>query len=138
MITRASIQEVTGGFELRFSERFPHREQTGRNWVDFKQTKEDARQIAQEAHTLHITNLIEDLREELRELNSPILGPLIEELSRVLSSRVSNHLQLCRETLGLWQYVSLVTTDRAKLIANELFDTVKYEMSTEQKKWILQ
>jgi hypothetical protein len=142
MITRAYIQEVKGGFELHFSEYFPHREKSETSWVDFKKTREDARQIAQQAHGLHIINLVEDLRDELQTLNAPILQPLIDELNKVaqlwMGEHQPNHRQLCHCISDLWGYMDLVITDRAKLIARELQETVKYEMSTNLKKWILQ
>lgn len=142
MITRAHILEVEGGFELHFTERYPYREITETSWVDFKTTREDARQVAQEAHSFHIINLVTDLLEELQKLNSPILQPLVDELNEVLNrctpNYLPNHRQLCRDISELWHYMGAVTTDRARLIARELQDTVKYEMTTEQKKWVLE
>jgi len=142
MITKAHITPVDGGFELHFAARFPYRETPESSWVDFKKTKEDARQIAQEAHSFHIIRMIEDLVEELQKTDSPILKPLVDELNQILAKCTANytpnHKQLCREISGLWQYMSVVTADRANLIVREMRDTVTYEMSNNQKNWILQ
>ena len=141
MITKAHINQVEGGFELHFTERFPYRKKTERNWVDFKLTREDARQVAQEAHSFHIMDLLSDLREELSKLDSPILKPLIEELNKIsggcTANHTPNHKQLCSQISDLWHYMNLVTADRARLIVLEMQDTVKFEMSENQKNWIL-
>ena len=142
MITKAIIVPVLGGYELHFAERYPYKERDEISWKDFKTTKEDARQIAQEAHSFHIINLVTDLVEELSQLDSPILEPLKNAMQSVLdectANYTPNHRQLCRSIAQHWQYMSLVTADKAKLIVLELQDTVNYEMSTETKKWILE
>jgi len=142
MITKAIIKQVEGGFELHFSERYPYKEKEA-HWVDFKTTREQARQIAQEAHSFHISNIVADLVTELKALNSPITEPLKEALDQMQnrwaqSGFLPNHKQMCHQVSGLWHYMSLICTDQARLIVFELRDTMIYEMEKNEKQWVLE